>query len=177
MSSFEVTNDNNQHNLDQVNYYRRVVGAPPLQLDMKLTAYAIQGSQELLENHTQHRHNRKTPLASVYEIQSYICGWPLGQSFGSVNHELPPAMNVNEQIDRILAQMFMEGPPPAGHYNHYSIMTNPNAERLGVGLVINQRDDLLDPSNPLTPASCWRGSLYLTNDFFPEEFRGESPEE
>ncbi len=162
--SFMITAENIEHNLDQVNHYRSLVGASPLQLDPQLSAYAGQGSQELLANHTQHSHNRKNPIPSVYENQSYIYGWPLGQVFNGQ----PPAMNVNEQIDRILALMFMEGPPPAGTYNHYSIMTDPNAKRLGVGLVINP-NNLLDPNNPDTPATFWRGSLYLTNDFFPEE--------
>jgi hypothetical protein len=158
MMSFIITAENIQHNLDKVNYYRGLVGAPPLQLDQQLSAYAEQGSQELLRTHIQHGHHDKNPIG--WETQSYIYGWPLGQVFNGQ----PPAMNVNEQIDKILAQMWAEGPPSPGTSNHYSIMTDPNSKRLGVGLVINP-NDLLDPKNPNTPASFWRGSLYLTNDF------------
>jgi uncharacterized protein YkwD len=156
ISGSPVTVAEIQHNVDQVNHYRSLVGAPPVKLDLFLSLYAAQGSQELLANHLPHQHYKDHPIPNSAENQSYQYGWPLGQVF---NGE-PAATTVNEQTDKILAQMWAEG-PGGGHHDN---MANPNYKFLGVGLVVNP-NDLVDPNNPSVPGSFWNGALYLTNDF------------
>lgn len=147
-----------QHNLQQVNHYRSLVGAPALKLDLFLSAYAAKGSQELLADHLQHQHFNNTPIpgARSAETQSYVYGYPLNQPFNGET----PARNVNEQIDKVLSEMWAEGPGGG----HHDIMANPNFKFLGVGLVVNP-NDLTDPTHPDIPGSYWHGALYLTNDF------------
>jgi uncharacterized protein YkwD len=158
LATSPITTAEIQHNLDQVNHYRSLVGAPPLKLDLFLSFYAVKGSQELLADHSQHKHfnDNRIPGAQSAETQSYVYGYPLNQPFNSAT----PARNVDEQIDKVLAEMWAEGPGGG----HHDIMANPNFKYLGVGLIVNPHD-LTDPTHPDIPASYWNGALYLTNDF------------
>lgn len=127
-----------QHNLDAVNAYRAMVGAPPLVLDDALTAYALAGSQQLMADHTPHAHFRATSCpyqAGCAENQGDPNGWHAMSS-------------VNAQIDDILLAMWNEGPGTGSAHGHYNNMVNPAYTKLGVGLVVDGA-----------------GELYFTNDF------------
>ncbi len=136
-----------QRNLDIVNMYRAAKGIAPLSLDLKLSAFALAGSQELAADHLPHQHfltasSMGTIFSSGFvggaaENQGSPTGWPVLAA--------DPMQNELVQIDSIEQAMYSEG-PGGGH--HDAIM-NPAFTRLGVGL--------LEVS----------GQLYLTNDFSP----------
>lgn len=130
------------YNLQRLNYYRGLVGAGPLIMDTQLNSFALQGSQELLQNHTPHGHFQNAMTAgTLFTTDGF-------QSYAAENqgdpHGWPVRADVNAQIDEILAAMWAEG-PGGGHYEN---MIRGSLHRVGIGL-------LLDGT----------GKLYFTNDF------------
>jgi len=133
-----------QYNLDRVNALRQAAGVPPLVLDAQLTAFAREGTAQLMRDHVPHAHFAQAGNSlwgrgfqgNAAENQGANTGWPRAAS--------DPAQNEQRQIDDILASMMREG-PGGGH--HDSIL-NPKLKRLGVGLAEDSE-----------------GKLYLTNDF------------
>lgn len=138
-----------QHNLDTLNSYRAKAGAPPLQFDTGMDSFAWAGSQELMQDHVWHKHNTDAYVpydgktGKYWECQGYNYGVPIVG--------WPNSYNFNATVDQILAQMMAEPLPPAGKYNHHSIIIDPKHTRVGVGLVVDSN----------------KGLLYLTNDFNP----------
>src|SRR5262245_493992 len=134
-----------QHNLDRINELRASVGSPPLVLDVAISSFAVDGSQQLMNDHTPHAHFQAAAASgSLFTIDGFTgqAAENQGDPFG-----WPPA-GVQQQIDEILQMMWDEGPGTGTAHGHYNNIVNPALQRLGVGLV-------LDPA----------GRLYFTNDF------------
>ncbi len=131
-----ITYDNLMYNLNRLNAYRAQKGAPALVLDAQLTAFALQGSQQLLRDHVAHNHFKTSNIWSsgfarnAAENQGDAHGWP--------------ARPVDTSIDQILQMMMNEG-PGGGHHDN---ILNPAFRRVGIGLLKDEH-----------------GRLYFTNDF------------
>ena len=133
-----------QYNLDRINALRRSAGLPPLVLDAQLTAFAREGTAELMRDHVPHAHFAHAGnslwtrgfVGNAAENQGADTGWPRAAD--------DRARNEQQQIDQILASMMREG-PGGGHHDN---ILDPRAKRLGVGLAEDSE-----------------GKLYLTNDF------------
>lgn len=140
----DVVSSAERYNLDRINEYRRSAGLPLLALDPTLSAFARDGSEELMRDHVAHGHFRNAGdslwrrgfSGNAAENQGAPGGWPRAAG--------DPGQNVRRQIDQILASMMSEG-PGGGHHDN---LLSPKAKRLGVGLVTDGE-----------------GKLYLTNDF------------
>jgi uncharacterized protein YkwD len=131
-----------QHNLDRINGYRRAAGLPPLALDAGLSAFALEGTREMIRDHAFHGHIAHASQAER-ERAGFRSSWAENQ--GGESRALPdPVKNEEKQIDDILDGMMKEG-PGGGHHDN---ILSKSAKRLGVGIVA--QDD---------------GSLSLTNDF------------
>lgn len=134
-----------QHNLDRINAYRRTAGVAPLALDARLSAFALEGTRELVSSHTFHGHIGRASRADLSRA-GFGDAWAENQ--GGETRALPDAIAKQEkqekQVDDILEGMMREG-PGGGHHDN---ILAPKMKRLGVGIVVH--DD---------------GALDLTNDF------------
>ena len=130
------------YNLTRLNYYRSLVGRAPLIMDAQLNAFAVQGSQELLQNHVPHGHFANAGNAGTLFTTDGFQGYA-AENQGDP-HGWPVRADVNAQIDEILAAMWAEG-PGGGHYEN---MIRSSLHRVGIGLVLDGT-----------------GKLYFTNDF------------
>jgi uncharacterized protein YkwD len=126
-----------QHCLDQLNAYRAQAGAPALTLDDDLNAFALAGSQELMQDHSAHAHF-KADSSQLFALGFHS----LGENQGDPNGWMP--MDEDAAIDSILSAMMAEG-PGGGHHDN---ILSTGFSVTGVGLIE-------DPS----------GRLYFTNDF------------
>lgn len=135
-----------QYNLTRLNYYRGLVGAPPLSLVSQLNTFATAGSQQLSVDHTPHQHFNDAILAGTLFTTDGFYG-SAGENQGDPNG-WPTAGGVNGQIDQILAAMWAEGPGTGIAHGHYNNMINTAFTRVGVGLLVDGA-----------------GELYFTNDF------------
>jgi uncharacterized protein YkwD len=133
-----------QFNLDRINALRKSAGLAPLVLDPQITAFAREGSAQLMRDHVPHGHFAQAGdgiwqrgfKGGIAENQGYWNGWPRAAS--------DPVANEQAQIAQILKSMMDEG-PGGGHHDN---ILSPKAKRLGVGLLEDGE-----------------GKLYLTNDF------------
>lgn len=135
-----------QYNLDRVNYYRGLVGAPPLVLDTQLNSFAQDGSVQLSQDHTPHQHFNDAAADGTLFTTDGFSG-SAAENQGDPNGWFP-AGGVQNQIDQILQMMWNEGPGSGSAHGHYNNMANPSLQRLGVGLLVDGN-----------------GRLYFTNDF------------
>src|SRR5262249_17277163 len=110
--------------------------------DAQISAFALAGSQEIMQDHIFHKHNG-LPVGRYWETQ--------GDNNGTPIVGWPNSPNVNATVDLILASMMAEPLPAPGSFNHHSIIIDPKLTRVGIGLVIDNA----------------KGLLYLTNDFSP----------
>lgn len=133
------------HNLDKVNQYRAMVGAAPLVIDPVLDSFAQQGSVELSQDHTPHKHFADASSAGTLFVTDGFVG-SAGENQGDPNG-WPIAGSVAATIDQILLAMWNEGPGTGAAHGHYNNMVDPAFHRLGVGLFVVG------------------GDLYMTNDF------------
>jgi uncharacterized protein YkwD len=124
-----------QHNLKRLNAYRARAGVPPLQLDERLNAFALEGSRELMRNHIPHKH------FSESNVWEHGFEGTAAENQGDPNGWFPGP--VNEVIDDILQSMMNEGPGGG----HHDAIINPTHRRVGIGLVKDAQ-----------------GRLYLTNN-------------
>jgi hypothetical protein len=101
-----------------VNHVRAQDAVPPLAADFALTAFAQDGSKQLLRDHLPHGHIAADPTACIGcdEVQDDPNGYPTGP--------------VERQIDGILDDLFREGPGGANH----DVLVNPRWHRIGIGL-------------------------------------------
>jgi len=106
------------HALFIVNHVRVQNGLPPLALDYALTAFAQEGSKQLLRDHIPHAHIGSDPTACIgcAELQGDPDGYPVGP--------------VEGQIDGILDKLVREGP---GGKNH-DVLTRSRWHRIGIGI-------------------------------------------
>lgn len=145
-----------QDNLNKINGFRAKRNLPPLTLDPQLSDFAIAGSQELMANPSPdnyHKHwyriaNQKDPSGTSVLLTRYGFRNPCTETQHYWRFGPPPS--VNEQIDKLLQDMWDEGPEnrDGRQHGHYEAIMNPNYTRVGVGLTVDAN-----------------GQLYLTNDF------------
>ena len=129
-----------QYTIDQINAYRQTVAAPALVGNQQLHDFAVDGSQQLYNDHIPHKHFQDHS-ATLFTTDGFVN--VAGENQGDPNG-WPVRANVRAQIDEILAAMWAEG-PGGGHHDN---MASTAFFRVGIGLV-------LDPT----------GKLYFTNDF------------
>jgi uncharacterized protein YkwD len=131
-----------QYTIDRINAFRASIGVAPITGNQQLHDFAVDGSQQLLNDHIPHQHFREhADAGTLFTTDGFRS--PAGENQGDPRG-WPPRANVRAQIDEILAMMWAEG-PGGGHYDN---MANTQFLRVGVGLVL---DDF--------------GRLYFTNDF------------
>jgi uncharacterized protein YkwD len=130
-----------RYNVERLNAYRKQAGVGALKYDAAISAFALEGSQQLAKDHQAHAHFRaKAEGAAALGTRS---AENQGDWNGVPKLADDPTENGKKQIDWMLDLMFKEG-PGGGHHDN---MLNPKFKRVGIGLV--------------TVA----GKLYLTNDF------------
>lgn len=130
-----------RYNLERLNAYRKQASVGALKYDAAISAFALEGSQQLSRDHQAHAHFRaKAQGAAALGTRS---AENQGDWNGVPKLADDPTENGKKQIDWMLDLMFKEG-PGGGHHDN---MLNPKFKRVGIGLV--------------TVA----GKLYLTNDF------------
>jgi uncharacterized protein YkwD len=134
-----------QHNLQVVNAYRSRLGVAPLILDIRLSSFAMAGSQQLSQDHIPHQHIRSAVAAGTLFNPENGFAQEAGENQGSPVGW--PPEDETQQIDEALAMMFAEGPGQGEEHGHYMNIVNPRFTRLGVGLLLVG------------------GRLYMTNDF------------
>jgi uncharacterized protein YkwD len=130
-----------RYNLERLNVYRKQAGVGALKYDAAISAFALEGSQQLSKDHQAHAHFRaKAQGAAALGTRS---AENQGDWNGVPKLADDPIENGKKQIDWMLDLMFKEG-PGGGHHDN---MLNAKFKRVGIGLT--------------TVA----GKLYLTNDF------------
>jgi uncharacterized protein YkwD len=122
-----------QHNLDTLNMYRAQHGADPLVLDDALSAFSATAAEKFLESN----------MAHGYFMQQGSSGaiWTQGFCNSAAENQAPgwPTTNgLDDTIDKILKAMMDEG-PGGGHYEN---IIAPSSTRVGVGLVLNDQQEL-----------------------------------
>jgi len=113
--------DARQYNLDRINAYRAMNGAPALKLDAALNDFAQAGSVELSQDHAPHAHFKASYATCNCSVNAENQGDPNGWTVAPIH----------DQIDQILQLMMSEG-PGGGHHDN---IVNPQWKRLGVGIV------------------------------------------
>jgi uncharacterized protein YkwD len=131
-----------QYCIDRINAFRATLAVPPTPIvgNDQLHAFAVDGSQQLLNDHRLHQHfvDHAATLFTTDGFQTTAA-----ENQGDQNG-WPPRADVRAQIDEILQAMWNEGPGGP----HRDTMADPQLLRVGVGLVIDGG-----------------GRLYFTNDF------------
>jgi uncharacterized protein YkwD len=126
-----------RYNVEALNRYRSKAGAAPLLYDAKISAFALEGSKQLAQDHEPHAH-----FASHAKSSANGFGTRSAENQGDPSG-VPP-MEGKKQVDIMIDLMFQEG-PGGGHHDN---MVNPRYRRVGVGLYVTAE-----------------GRMYLTNDF------------
>lgn len=119
-----------QYCVDLVNDYRAILGLPAVTRDSALEAYAAEGAEYDAGTGVAHSHFIATGGGGIAYGENEIPGWPIDW-YGDV-------MTV---IDLGTEMMWDEGPPPAGGYNHYAIMTG-SYTKLGCGIHVTDDGDV-----------------------------------
>src|SRR5262245_28977178 len=121
-----ASDDNIRHNLETLNVYRAQAGAPPLELDERLSSFAATGSEQLAAGGDAHGHFKAAMSGGTL--------WSSGFCHSAAENQAPgwSASDVSATIDAILASMMAEG-PGGGHHDN---IVNPALRRVGVGLVV-----------------------------------------
>ena len=130
-----------KYNVDSLNAYRAKAGLGPLLYDAKISAFALEGSKELAQNHAPHAHFASSAQgAPGFGSRS---AENQGDPSGVRAMDPDPVTSGKKQIAVLLEIMMNEG-PGGGHYDN---ILNPSYRRVGVGLYESG------------------GRMYLTNDF------------
>lgn len=138
-------NDMATYNVNSLNEYRARLGIGAVTLDPTISAFAMEGSRQLINDHSPHAHFLSKAKGSSGLAPGFrtAAGENQGDRNGFPQLDSNPDKNGQKQIDTMLKMMFDEGPSGS----HYQNMMNGNFHRIGVAIIDVD------------------GRMYLTNDF------------